>query len=36
MVDDPRSIVWTNKGGISDFIKNGGDESIALEAMKNI
>ena len=36
MVDDPRSIVWTNKGGISDFIKNGGDEQIALEAMKNI
>lgn len=36
MMDDPRSIVYTNKGGISDYIKDGGDEYIALEAMKNI
>lgn len=36
MVNDPRSVVWTNKEGVSDFIKNGGDESIALEVMKNV
>ena len=36
MMQNPQSIVYTNKGGISDYIKNGGDESVALEAMKNI
>jgi len=35
-MQNPQSIVYTNKGGISDYIKNGGDESVALEAMKNI
>ena len=36
MIQNPQSIVYTNKGGVSDYIKNGGDESVALEAMKNI
>jgi len=36
MISDPRSIVWTNKGGISDYIKNGGNESVALEAMNDM
>lgn len=36
MISDPRSVVWTNKGGISDYIKNGGNESVALEAMNNM
>jgi hypothetical protein len=36
MVKDKDSTVYTNKGGISDYIKNGGSGSVAREAMKYI
>lgn len=36
MLKNKQSIVYTNKGGVSDYIKNGGDENIALAAMRNI